>query len=204
MTGNLLTCGDLFNPATNQAPAAVSGIVGFTGSTATMSIISPGATSNTYQAPICETLVVLVQLSSGTGTFFLNTGSTATNCQQVATTGSVSGTTMQVMVFNMPGNSTPAGANSSTVPVPGTPTQPFFNVSCTTSANVIVSNIGILALGQFPLGQTTPGTGADFVSCRAGINACASLTENVNDNTASAPIGVGSGVFSLAANATNG
>ena len=181
VVGNFVTCGDLFNKATTQGPAAVGSGLAATYVPGAVTF-SSAATSNTYQCPYAEGLVVLVQLTSGTGQVALNTGSTTSNLQQVSLV-TASSTSMVSMFYSMPS----AALGTAT---PGAPTTPYFNLS------VITSGLQIAQVAVFALGLLT--VGEDWFSVRTGINAIASGVIGANDTLNPPTALIGSGAFTIA------
>jgi hypothetical protein len=184
LVGNRLTMSDLLNSATKSGPAAVGSGLPSTYVAGAVTL-SANASSNAYQIPYAEGLVLLVSLASGSASAVLNTGATVAALQQVSITAvnvnnSTSGS-MSALFLPMPS----ASLGTST---PGAPTAPFVSVTILTSG-CQVKNLAIL-----PLGYLVPNA-ADWFSVRSGINAVASGVVNSNDTIQPPTNLIGSGSF---------
>lgn len=189
LVGNRVTCADLFNSKTLAAPAALGSGLATVYTPGQVSFVS-NVSSNVFQCPYAEGLVLLVSLVSGQASAIaLNTGATATSMTAAGTLTNVADTTLHALFVSMP-----SAAIGSTSPLPGQPTAPFFSVSLA-SPICEINQISVLAVGKL-----APYT--DWINVRSGINAVASGTINMQDGASAQPPTnlVGSGAFLIDTN----
>lgn len=185
LVGNLLTCSDLLNVATTSNPVVVGSGLAATYVAGQVAFTS-NVSSNVFQVPYAEGLVLLVSLTSGSVSgVALNTGATSTALVEAGNTGTITGTGLKAVFVSMPS----AAIGTAT---PGLPTAPYLSVSIVPGGGAPqINNLAVFAVGKLA-------PGADWPSIRAGgINAVASAIINANDGSSVQPPTnlVGSGAF---------